>query len=52
MFTIVLANSASDNDQVKKVRKDYTNVKPVWPVYLYVATNVNVNLMLIFIELY
>ena len=29
MFTIELANSTSDNDQVKAAGKDYVNVKPV-----------------------
>ena len=47
----------SDNDQVKAAWKDYVNVKPVWPVCVFVATmlekqkaqglssRINVNLM-------
>ena len=38
MFTIGLAVSTNDNDQVKPVGKDYVNVKPVWPVWVCTAT--------------
>ena len=38
MFTIGLAVSTSDNDQVKAAGKDCVNVKPVWQVCVCVAT--------------
>ena len=38
MFTIGKAVSASDNYQIKPVGTDYVNVKPVWPVFVCVAT--------------
>ena len=38
MFTIGLAVSTSDNDQVKPAWKDNVNMKPVWPACVYVPT--------------
>ena len=38
MFTIGLAISTSDNDQVEPAGKDYLNVKPVWQSCVCVAT--------------
>ena len=38
MFTIGMAVSTSDNDQLKVAGRDYVNVKPVWPVCVWVAT--------------
>ena len=35
MFTIGQAVSTSGNDQVKLAEKDYVNVKPVCPVYVF-----------------
>ena len=37
MFKIVLVVFTSDNDQVKTGEKDYVNVKPGWPVCVYVG---------------
>ena len=38
MFTIGLAISTSDNDQVEPAGKDYLDVKPVWQSCACVAT--------------
>ena len=38
MFTIGMAVSTSDNDLLKVVERDYVNVKPVWPVCVWVLT--------------
>ena len=38
LFIIGYAISTSDNDQVKPAGKDYMNVKPVWLVYVCIAT--------------
>ena len=43
MFTIGLALSISDNDQVEAAGKDYMNVKPVWPVCVCVAANIKLH---------